>query len=132
MAGQKIGIRRNKPRFLRKDWHKKVKLGSSVKKKRKWRSARGRHNKIRLGRKGHSRRPKVGWGASSAIRGLVRGVRAVRVENLKELELLSKGDGIIIGSVGRKKREEISAKAKKMGLKILNKYRKKTPSGEEK
>jgi ribosomal protein L32E len=57
-----IMVERKKPKFLRNDWHKKIKLGSKIKKKRKWKAAYGRHNKIRLGRKGHPGRPKIGWG----------------------------------------------------------------------
>ena len=53
---------RNKPTFLRNDWHKKIKLGKGLKKKQKWRAAKGRHNKIRLHRKGHPSSPRIGWG----------------------------------------------------------------------
>lgn len=115
-------VKRKKPLFLRKDWHKKVKLGSTVKKKRKWRSANGRHNKIRLSRSGHPVRPKIGWGSSSEIRGKVNGLDSVRVENLKQLLEVKKGQGVVIGKVGRKKREELIKKAVEMKFQILNRY----------
>ena len=111
---------RKKPKFLRSGWYKHIKLGSSVKKLRKWRMAKGRHNKIRLNRKGHSRRPKIGWGTPKGIRDLELGIR---VENVKDLVGVKKGCGIVIGAVGVKKRKEIIAKANEMGIKILNKYR---------
>jgi len=117
-----VAVKRKKPLFLRKDWHKKVKLGSTMKKKRKWRSANGRHNKIRLSRSGHPVRPKIGWGSSSAIRDKINGLDAVRVENLKQLSEVKKGYGVIIASVGRKKREEIIKKATEMKIQILNRY----------
>ncbi len=110
------------PEFKRKDWHKKIKLGSTVKKNRKWRHAYGRHNKIRLGIKGHGPRPKIGYSESKELRGKVEGIEAVRVENVMELARLEKNQGVIIGSVGAKKKKEIIAKANEMNLKILNKY----------
>jgi len=119
-------IDRKKPGFLRKDWHKHIKLGKTVKKNRKWRAAKGRQNKIRLGVKGHQARPKVGWGASAEGKGFVEGVEVVRVENLKELANVKKGAGVIIGAVGKKKKMELIAKANEMKITILNKYRVKT------
>lgn len=115
--------KRNKPKFLRKDWHKEIKLGSTVKKNRKWRGAKGRHNKIRLNRKGHSQRPKIGWGAEAKTKGFNDGIKTIRVENLRVLELLKEGVGIIIGSVGKKKREAIISRANEKKIRILNKYR---------
>ena len=115
MGKEKVSKRR-KPNFLRKDWHKKIRLGSTVKKKRKWKKAYGRHNKIRLGRKGHSVRPKIGWGSAKKE-------KAVRIENLRQLESLEKGQEIIIASVGKKKKESLIKKASEMNLKILNNYR---------
>ncbi|MEA3248479.1 MAG: eL32 family ribosomal protein [Nanoarchaeota archaeon] len=119
--------KRNKPKFLRNDWHKKIKLGSTVKKNRKWRGAKGRQNKLRLNRKGHSQRPKIGWGTEIKTKGFVSGIEAVRVENLKALKSLKKGVGIIIGSVGKKKKEVIIAKANEMKISVLNKYKKAAP-----
>ena len=111
-------VERKKPKFLRTDSHKMIKLGSTVKKVRKWRAAKGRHNKIRLNRKGHSRRPKIGWGTSHTD-------KVVRVMNIKELSTVDKKIGVIIGAVGIKKRKEIVAKANEMKIKILNKYKEK-------
>ena len=109
-------VDRKKPKFLRSGWYKKIKLGSATKKVRKWRAAKGRHNKIRLNRKGHSRRPKIGWGSA-------RVDEVVRVMNIKELANVDKKVGIVIGSVGMKKRKEIIAKANEMKIKVLNKYK---------
>ena len=115
--------KRSKPKFLRTDSHKMIKLGKGVRKNQKWHKAIGRHNKIRLSRKGHSQRPKVGWGSPKGIRDLVLGIRSVRVENVKDLEKVGKRDGIVIGRVGKKKQREIIAKANEMKIKILNRYR---------
>ncbi|MCR4284899.1 MAG: hypothetical protein NUV97_02545 [archaeon] len=116
-------VERKKPKFLRKDWHKKIKLGSTVKKNRKWRGAKGRHNKIRLSRKGNAQRPKIGWGAEKTTRGFVGGLNVMGVSNLKEMDNVGKGQGIVIGKVGLRKRKEIIAEANKRKVKILNKYK---------
>ena len=110
-------VERKKPNFVRRDWHKKIKLGSTVKKNRKWKGAKGRHNKIRLCMKGHSARPKIGWGTAKKE-------DFFRVENLKDLENVGKKKEILIGKVGLKKRKEIIEQANKMKLKVMNKYKK--------
>ena len=121
MAEEKKTTTRKKPKFLRTDWHKKIRLGRGVKKNQKWHGAKGRQNKFRLGRKGRAQRPKVGWGAMNDTKGYVSGMEAVRVENVKALEGL-KGVGIIVGNVGKKKRMEIIKKAEEMKLVVLNRY----------
>jgi len=123
---EKATVARKKPKFLRKDYHKYSKLGKTIKSKRKWRAAKGRQNKIRLGVKGHQARPKVGWSSDATVRGKISGLEVVRVENMKQLEAVKKDQGIIVGNVGKKKREEIVKKAGEMKIKILNRYKKKT------
>lgn len=118
---KKTTVARKKPKFLRTDWHKKIRLGRGVKKNQKWHGAKGRQNKFRLGRKGRGQRPKVGWGANNDTKGYVDGLQPIRVENVKMLEGL-KGVGIIVASVGKKKRLDIIKKADEMKLVILNRY----------
>ena len=120
---KKTTTKRNKPKFLRTDWHKKIRLGRGVKKNQKWHGAKGRQNKLRLGRKGRMQRPKIGWGASSKTKGFIGGVEAIRVENIAELLKVKTGFGVIIGKVGAKKRAEIIAKANEMKVQILNRYK---------
>jgi ribosomal protein L32E len=115
--------RENKPNFVRRGWHKLIRLGSTVKKKRKWRAAKGRQNKIRLERRGQQAKPKIGWGNESGIKGKIGGMDYVRVENVKELSSVKKGQAIIIGSVGLRKRSEIISAANEKNIKILNKYK---------
>ena len=122
MAEEKKTEKRKVPKFLRKDWHKKIKLGRTVKKKRKWRGAKGIQNKIRLGRRGQGPRPKVGYSQPKAIRNKIKNQAFTRIENTKQLETLKKGDAIIIASVGKKKKAQIQEAAKKAGITILNKY----------
>ncbi len=115
---------RKKPKFLRTDWHKKIRLGKGVKKNQKWHGAKGRQNKLRLNRKGRMQRPKIGWGAEGTTKGFVEGMEVIRVENVKEMEAVKKGQGAVIASIGKKKKNEIIAKANEMKVTILNKYRK--------
>ena len=119
----KTTTKRKKPKFLRTDWHKKIKLGRGVKKNQKWHGAKGRQNKFRLCRKGRGQRPKIGWSADNKTKGFVGGLEIVRVENVNELLKVKKGFGIVIAKVGAKKRAEIIVKAKEMKVEILNKYR---------
>jgi ribosomal protein L32E len=119
---KKTTTKRSKPKFLRTDWHKKIRLGKGVKKNQKWHGAKGRQNKLRLNRKGRMQRPKVGWGAEGSVKGFVSGVEAVRVENIKEIEAVKKGQGILIAKVGAKKRVDMIAKANEMKITILNRY----------
>ena len=107
-----------KPKFHRQTSTKMSKLGKRRKKKITWRKPKGRDSKMRLGEKPYGRRVKVGWGASKKDKKNI-----VRVESLKEFEKI-KVKEILIGNVGRKKREEIIKRAKEKGVKILNKYRK--------
>lgn len=127
--------KRRKPLFLRRDWYKKIKFGKGVKKNQKWRAAKGRHNKTRLGRKGYGARPKIGYGEDNKIKNQVDGFDAIRVENMKQVSDLKAGQGIIIAKIGKKKKTEIIAKAKEMKLVILNKYKdtpQKSESGDKK
>ena len=120
---KKKTVARKKPKFLRTDWHKKIRLGRGVKKNQKWHGAKGRQNKFRLCRKGRGQRPKVGWGAEAGAKDFVNGMEMVRVENVKDLESVSRGVGIVIGKVGAKKKKEIVKKANEMKVKILNRYK---------
>ncbi len=120
---KKTTTKRSKPKFLRTDWHKKIRLGRGVKKNQKWHGAKGRQNKFRLCRKGRGQRPKVGWGAPRGAGGSGEEAEGRYVCNLKDLADLKKGEEILIASVGMKKRKEIIAKANEMGLKIMNRYK---------
>ncbi|MBS3074174.1 50S ribosomal protein L32e [Candidatus Pacearchaeota archaeon] len=99
---------------LRKDWHKFHKLGKKVKAKRKWRRARGRHNKIRESKRGHPLKPKIGYKVSEYS-------RPVTIENIRQLLMLRKEEhAVIAGNVGERKRKEIMERAKSMQLNISN------------
>jgi len=114
---------RKKPKFRRKDWNKKLKLGKKAKKKRKYRAPRGIDNKIRLKEKAYAQMPSIGWGSDKKTRGKIKGVEVKRIENIKQLNDVKKGQGIIIAKLGKRKKQEIIKKAKGMKIIILNKYK---------
>lgn len=118
----KTVTKRNKPKFLRTDWHKKIRLGRGVKKNQKWHGAKGRQNKLRLNRKGRAQRPKIGWGAEGNVKNFINGMKSIRVENIKDIETVKAGQGIMIAKVGAKKRMEIIKKANEKKITILNRY----------
>jgi len=68
-------------------------------------------------------RPRIGWGADARVKSFIGGMDFIRVENIKDLETVKKGFGVVIAKVGEKKRKEIIAKANEMKIKILNKYK---------
>ncbi len=118
-------VERKKPKFWRKDWNKKIKLGSKRKSIRKWRRPTGLDNKNRLTRKGRAKAVNIGWGNDKKDKGKVNGLIPVRVENVEQLkELDKKTQGVIIASIGKKKKQNIIEQAEKEGIKILNKYKK--------
>ena len=110
--------KRKKPKLLRKDWHKKSKLGKRRKKKQIWVRPRGRHNKLREKRKGHGKKPSIGYSQAREIRGKVQGLMPMVVGNVSDLQRLDKEKEIaIFSSVGLKKRIEMAEKAKELGIK---------------
>lgn len=124
---------RKKPKFWRKDWNKKIKLGSKRKSIRKWRRPTGLDNKNRLTRKGRAKAVNIGWGNAKKDKGKINGLVPIRVENVEQLKNVDKKvNGIIVASVGKKKKQEIIQQAEKDGIKILNKYKKSNEKVENK
>ncbi|MBU5688422.1 MAG: 50S ribosomal protein L32e [Candidatus Aenigmarchaeota archaeon] len=107
---------RKKPKFNRH--------GAYVKRVSKsWRRPRGRDNKMRIKEKAKGKRPSVGFGAPKALRGLhPSGFKEILISNIKELERVDKVKEAIriAAKVGKKKKTEIVAKAKELGIKVLN------------
>jgi len=112
--------KKRKPTYLRTDWHKKSRLGRGRKKKQKWRRPRGRHNKIRLRRKGKPKRPEVGYGSPREVKGTINGLKPVKIVKLKDLERIDKESQIAIidGKLGLKKKIELVKKAKELGIQL--------------
>jgi len=112
-------IKRKKPRFLRQEWWRFPKFKNNP----KWRKPKGIDSKMRLKKKGKPRSPSIGWSSPKAVRGLhPSGYEEVLVHNVKEVEAInpSRQAARIAGTVGRRKRELIVARAKELGIKVLN------------
>lgn len=107
-------------KFLRSDFWRYSKLGKNRKKLQKWRRAKGRHSKVREKRKGYPRMPTVGYRTESSLKGKINNLVPILVHNLKELETIKKGQGIIIAKIGAKKKIEVLKKAEEMKIKIIN------------
>ena len=101
-------------KFLRRDWNRHSKLGKKRKKKQTWRRPTGRDNKMRERRKGYPVRVQIGYKKTDK-----KEVLKI-VKNTKELEKIKKGEIIIVGNVGKKKRTEIVKKAKEMKIELKN------------
>jgi len=118
-------MKRKKPRFLIQTWNKKLKLGKKTKRKRRWRAPRGGDSKVRLKEKGYAKMPSIGYGQERKIKGKVKNLIPVRIENVVGLTKMKSGEGAVIARVGRRKRQEIIKRAQEMKIKILNRYKEK-------
>lgn len=106
------------PHFRRSDSHKKKRLAKS------WRRPRGIQSKVRLQRRGYSRRVKIGWGSPAPVKHLTRqGLKEVIVSNVPDIKKIQDKEkqGIVISSsTGTKKKLLILESALKTGIKVLN------------
>lgn len=111
-------IKKRKPQFLRKDWHKISGLGLRRVKKQVWRKAKGRHNKIRQKHKGHGKNPSIGYSSPRFVRGTIEGFTPVLVRNVNDLAKIGKQDIAIVAHVGLRNKIAIVKKADEMGINI--------------
>ncbi|HIH43992.1 MAG TPA: 50S ribosomal protein L32e [Candidatus Methanoperedenaceae archaeon] len=89
----------------------------------RWNKPTGLHNKVRYASKGKVKLVEIGYGSPALVRGLhPSGFREVIVRNAKELDALDAklNAARIAGSVGKKKRIEITKRAGALGLRVLN------------
>lgn len=109
-------LKKKKPTFIRQDSHKKVEV------KKKWRSPRGLHNKMRLGFKGYRRSVSTGWRSPKLVRHLHKsGLKVVSVSSPNDLNIDAAKQGIIISAaVGLRKKVDIIKIAVEKNIKILN------------
>jgi len=112
---------RNKPKFLRVDTVRFLRLGKKRRKLQKWRRARGKSNKLRLGRAGYAKVPTVGFKSPRKISGKIEGLSPKLIHNMNELQSINnKNECIILARVGARKKLELIKKAEEMKIKILN------------
>ena len=108
--------RKKRVTFLRTDSNKKVF-------NKKWRRPKGVHNKRRLHKQGHQKRPVIGFRNPFNLRGLNKdNLLPITVNNLADLKKIDKTKhvALISKTVGTKKKLMIIEEAKKLNIKIEN------------
>ena len=113
-------MKHKRHKFLRVDTNRFSRIGKNRRKLQKWRRARGKSNKLRLGRAGYAAVPKVGFRTSRNESGKIKGLVPKLVHNLNELISLTKDEGAIIARVGARNKLEIIKRADELKIKILN------------
>lgn len=109
--------KRRMPRFKRQEWFRFRKLGE------KWRRPRGKDSKMRLGKRGKLVLPSVGYRLPKSTRGShPSGLAEVMVSGPGDIDRVnpSRQAVRIASSVGRRKREQILARANELGIRVLN------------
>lgn len=115
----KIKQLRRKPKFVRQ----KSYLLKFRKKDPVWRAPRGNCNKLRVGKKGHSKKPSIGYGTPSDIRGFHKiGLKEVFVSTLNDLNNINpKEEGIILNAgLGARNKIKLLEKAKEKKIHVIN------------
>jgi ribosomal protein L32E len=108
------------PKFLRRHTSFRSRLGRKRKKIQTWRRATGRHNKVRLKRKGYPIKVMIGFRTEKKGRDLVQDMKPVRILNVRDLDKVGKGQTAFVGKVGNKKRIEILKAAKEKKILVAN------------
>ena len=104
------------PVFRRQNVGLKKRVGEA------WRKPRGIDNKLRVKRMGFGALPRIGYRTARSERGMhPSGARELLVHNMHEISAVQKGFVVrISATVGARKRKLLIAKAKQMGVRILN------------
>ncbi len=109
--------KRKLPKFRRQEWFMYKRLGE------KWRRPKGKNSKMRLGIKGKPSVVSIGYRNPKRVRGFhPSGLKEVLVESIGMLdEIDPKTQAVRISSrIGKKKRLQLIARARELGLRILN------------
>jgi large subunit ribosomal protein L32e len=114
---KRISRKKRTPKFRRQEWFRFRRLGE------KWRRPRGKDSKMRVGKSGKPAMPSVGYKSPKLMRGLhPSGLAEVMVSSPRDIEGINPNKQVvrIASSVGGRKREQILARAKEMGIRVLN------------
>jgi large subunit ribosomal protein L32e len=111
---------KRKPKFLRRKNQAYKKLGKRNKRMQIWRKPTGRDNKMREKRKGYPAVVSIGYKTDNIVRGNIKNKQPVMVYNVKDLSKVKENQIAIVSHVGKKKRLEISKKAKEMKIELHN------------
>ena len=100
-------------KFTRRVSFRHSKLGKGRKKKQIWRRPTGRDNKMREQRKGKPPVVKIGYKQTQSEKMKV-------VRSMKDIENLKRGQKVVLGNIGAKKKMEIVKKLDEMKIEITN------------
>lgn len=100
------------PVFLRRIYNRYHKLGK--KRGRKWRKPKGRDNKMREKRRGYPVVVSIGYRKTKGKK------ETIIVRNMGDLSTVKKGDIVMLGKIGKRKKIEIIKKASEMKISISN------------
>jgi large subunit ribosomal protein L32e len=106
------------PKFLRRDCTRFAMFGYGKGKNAKWRSPKGRHNKMRDKKRGYPAVVSIGYSTSKKEKGKINAKTPILVSNLNDLKKVEKENIIILGKMGTKKRIQILEKAKEMKVEV--------------
>lgn len=117
-----LGIRKkmssNRPKFLRQDYHHRMKVEDDY-----WRAPKGRHSKIKQRKRGHRASVAVGYRSPVAVRNLHKtGAMIVRIENLQQLAAIDPKKSVIIlsSTVGARKKYQLLKTAAEKNIPVIN------------
>lgn len=108
----------NRPKFLRQDYHHRMKVEDDL-----WRAPKGRHSKMKQRKRGHRAAVAIGYRGPAEVRGLHKtGAIFTRVENLQQLAAVDPKKSIVIlsSTVGAKKRYQLLKTAAEKNIPVIN------------
>ena len=111
---------KKRPKFLRRKNKAYSKLGRGRKKKQVWRKPTGRDNKMREKRRGYPAVVSIGYRGTKISRDTLKNKQPIMIMNVADLKNVKEAEIAIIGKVGKKKKPEIAAEAKKMKIDVYN------------
>ena len=109
-------IKKNRPKIRRSDSWKFHRI-----KEDSWKRPKGRHNKMRLVRKGNCHT--ISFSAPNAVKGLhACGKEEIMIYNIKDLNKINSKEQVarFCATIGTKKRVEILKEAFRLKIKVLN------------
>jgi large subunit ribosomal protein L32e len=106
--------------FLRRNTREYSKLGVRRKKLQKWRSPKGRDNKMRLREKGRPRTVEIGYKQDLRTRGKIDDKEVFFIQNMEELKGVHKGSVVMLGRFGSKTKLGMAKIVKDKELKVVN------------
>lgn len=119
--------KRSRPSKKKKPTFNVLNFGFMKSVKERWRKPRGTANKKRRKNKWAGASPKIGYKNTAKTRGMRRdGRREILVRGMPDMEKLKEvkdRENLLIrfsGSIGKKKRTEMAAMAKEIGVNVLN------------